>query len=267
MRRGVFVGAVLVTLWTAAPAVGAPKPAVAALQVALRAQGLYPGPVDGLAGPLTRDGLVRFQQARGLEPDATLDKRTRRAFGRLGRPLLGQRELWLGLVGWDVSSLEFRLHRLKLAPGRVDGRFDAATAAALRTFQRRHGLVADGIAGRRTYRALNGPVRRQATPGPMHTVRPGESFFSIAAALPREPVAAGQGQRPEAGPGDRSRPAASASRRGDDRRGARGPRSRTRVARPLVGALRRRSEARACARLDGVRVPEPRRLVGRARSA
>ena len=180
MRRGVFVGAVLVTLWTAAPALGAPKPAVAALQVALRAQGLYPGPVDGLAGPLTRDGLVRFQRARGLEPDATLDKRTRRAFGRLGRPLLGQRELWLGLVGWDVSSLEFRLHRLKLAPGRVDGRFDAATAAALRTFQRRHGLVADGIAGRRTYRALNGPVRRQATPGPMHTVRPGESFFSIA---------------------------------------------------------------------------------------
>ena len=63
MRRAVLVGSVLVTLWTAAPAVGAPKPAVAALQVALRAQGLYPGPVDGLAGPLTRDGLVRFQQA------------------------------------------------------------------------------------------------------------------------------------------------------------------------------------------------------------
>jgi hypothetical protein len=164
----------------AGPAWGAPKPGTAALQVALQARGLYAGPVDGLEGPLTRSGLLRFQKARGLQCDGKVDPRTRSAFGRLGSPLLGQRELWLGHVGWDVSSLEFRLRQLGLAPGRVDGRFDRATAAALRAFQRRHGLVADGIAGRRTFRALTGPRRRAPRLGPMHVVQPGESFFSIA---------------------------------------------------------------------------------------
>ena len=172
--------AVLVALVATAPAWGAPRPGTAALQVALRARGLYAGPVDGLEGPLTRQALLRFQRARGLVCDGKLDRRTRRAFGRLGRPLLGQRELWAGHVGWDVSSLEFRLYRLGLAPGRVDGRFDAATAAALRAFQRRQGLVADGIAGQRTFRALSGPPRRATPLGPLHVVRPGESFYSIA---------------------------------------------------------------------------------------
>src|SRR5262245_58160228 len=35
------------------------RPAVAALQIALRARGLYPGTVDGVRGPLTRDGVRR----------------------------------------------------------------------------------------------------------------------------------------------------------------------------------------------------------------
>jgi transglycosylase-like protein with SLT domain/putative peptidoglycan binding protein/LysM domain-containing protein len=180
MRRGGVVGVAVLTLVLAGPAWAAPRPGTAALQVALQARGLYPGPVDGLEGPLTRAGLRRFQQARGLRADATIDPRTRRALGRLGQPLLGQRELWLGQVGWDVSSLEFRLRRLGFAPGRVDGHFDRATAAAVRAFQRRHGLVADGIAGRRTYEALAGPPRKAAALGPIHVVRPGESFFSIA---------------------------------------------------------------------------------------
>jgi soluble lytic murein transglycosylase-like protein len=180
MRRGGVVGIAVLAFVLAGPALAAPRPGTAALQVALQARGLYPGPVDGLEGPLTHSGLVQFERSRGLRADGKLDRRARRALGRLGRPLLGQRELWLGHVGWDVSSLEFRLRRLGLAPGRVDGRFDRATAAALRSFQRRNRLVADGIAGTRTYRALAGPSRPAAALGPIHVVRPGESYFSIA---------------------------------------------------------------------------------------
>ena len=58
-----------------------------------------------------------------------------RAFGPLGRPLLGQRELGVGAVGWDVSSLEFKLIPFGLDPAAVDGRFTAATAQALVRFQ------------------------------------------------------------------------------------------------------------------------------------
>jgi hypothetical protein len=154
----------------------AANPRVAAVQVALRAHGFDPGPVDGVPGPLTRNALVSFQRSRHLRPDGRMDRATRRAFGIRGRPLLGQREVGRGAVGWDVAVLEFRLRRFGLAPSAVDGRFGPATAAALRRFQRRHGLVADGIAGVLTYRALarRGPIR-------FHVVRPGESFFSIAA--------------------------------------------------------------------------------------
>ena len=79
---------------------------------------------------------------------------TRCKLGKLGTPLLGQRQLATGRVGWDVASLEFKLRGFGLPAKRVDGRFDAATAAALRRFQRARGLTPDGIAGAGTYRAL-----------------------------------------------------------------------------------------------------------------
>src|SRR2546430_606002 len=92
-----------------------------------------------------------------------------------GRPLLGQRELSVGAVGWDVGVLEFRLRSFGLPREAIDGRFTPRTADVVRSYQRRRGLVADGIAGPLTYRALS---RRQ--PLLIHVVRPGESFFSIA---------------------------------------------------------------------------------------
>ena len=104
------------------------------------------------------------------------------AFGALGRPLLGQRELAVGAVGWDVSALEFKLVRYGLSPKAVDGRFTAATATALARFQKRSGLSADGIAGKQTYRSLAGHRVGAVTPRvrATHAVAAGESFFSIA---------------------------------------------------------------------------------------
>jgi hypothetical protein len=174
VRRLAIVSAALAAL-AAPPADAAISPRVAAAQVALRAAGLYAGTVDGIAGPLTRRAVVRFQKRRGLVADGKVGASTRRALGALGRPLLGRRELWIGRVGWDVSSLEFRLRSAGLRVGAVDGRFDRRTDAALRRFQRANGLAADGIAGPQTLRALGG-----STAGATHVVRPGESFFSIA---------------------------------------------------------------------------------------
>src|SRR5919204_25058 len=47
----------LLLLSLAAPAHAAGSPAVAALQTALHAQGLYAGTIDGLAGPATGEGV------------------------------------------------------------------------------------------------------------------------------------------------------------------------------------------------------------------
>ena len=183
MRRGVVIVLLATAAFCAvAETAASARAPVAALQIALREQGLYHGRVDGLRGPLTRGALLEFQRNRGIPPTGRVGRLTRSKLGVLGRPLLGQRELWRGRVGWDVASLEFRLRPFGLGRGRIDGRFDAATAAALRRFQRSRGLKPDGIAGLRTFRAL---VRRAAKAGAtratvVHAVRPGEGFIAIA---------------------------------------------------------------------------------------
>jgi hypothetical protein len=184
MRRFAVVGvAVFVGVLAFAPSGLAASPRVAALQVGLKAHGLDPGPVDGIAGPQTRRATLAFQRRKGLRCDGTLDRATRRALGRRGRPLLGQRELGPGAVGWDVAVLEFRLRRHGLGPRAVDGRFTRSTRVALRRYQQRRGLVADGIAGPKTYRSLAGHTAAARRPASVswHVVKPGESFFSIAA--------------------------------------------------------------------------------------
>lgn len=157
-----------------------PDARVAALQVALRHHGEYPASVDGLEGPLTNAGLERFRKRHGIR-EAVVGPRTRRALGPLGRPLLGQRLLTVGAVGWDVSSLEFRLLGFGLRPAEIDGRFTPETRAALRRFQRARRLAPDGLAGPATYRALaSGASGGSSKPRAAHTVLAGESFFSIA---------------------------------------------------------------------------------------
>lgn len=159
--RGAVCGASLVIcLLTAAPALGADKSRVAALQIALRSNGLYAGHVDGLAGPETARAVRAIQQRAGLAADGIFGPATRRALGRAGRPELGSRPLRMGAVGWDVGRLQFLLASHGCVSGPLDGRFGARTQAALRRFQRARGLAADGIAGPMTLRALLGPPAR-----------------------------------------------------------------------------------------------------------
>jgi hypothetical protein len=181
MRRYVVAGvAVFVAVLVFAPSGLAASARVAALQVGLRAHGFDPGPIDGVRGQLTTNALLRFQKANGIRATGLVGRGTRRALRVRGRPLLGQRELGIGSVGWDVAVLEFRLRRYGLGPRAVDGRFTRSTRVALRRYQSRRGLAPDGIAGPKTYRSLGGRTATRA-PTTWHVVRPGESFFSIAA--------------------------------------------------------------------------------------
>jgi LysM repeat protein len=179
MRRFAVVGVALsIGVLAFAPSGLAASARVAAVQIGLRAHGFNPGPVDGVRGPMTTKALRSFQRAHGIRATGRVGRATRRALGRRGRPLLGQRELGVGAVGWDVAVLEFRLRRYGLLRRAVDGRFTRRTAGALRRYQSRRGLDPDGIAGPNTYRALAGRTQR---PTAWHVVASGESFFSIAA--------------------------------------------------------------------------------------
>jgi peptidoglycan hydrolase-like protein with peptidoglycan-binding domain len=162
MRRAVLISFVL-ALWLAPAAAARVDPQVAGLQVALRAFGVYGGPVDGIAGPATKRGVMRFQRRAGLAADGKAGPATRRAFGPLGRPLFGKRSMRQGLFGWDVAVLQFLLARRgELVP--VDGYFDARTARAVRRFQRARRLAADGVAGSRTLAAFRRPAPTAVKP-------------------------------------------------------------------------------------------------------
>jgi putative peptidoglycan binding protein/transglycosylase-like protein with SLT domain len=157
MRRLLFIGFAVPSLWLAPAATAGVDPQVAGLQVALRAFGVYTGPIDAIAGPGTKRGVIRFQRRAGLPADGKVGPATRRAFGPLGGPLFGRRTLRLGLFGWDVSVLQFMLARRgELVP--ISGYFDARTRRALQIFQRARRLAADGVAGSRTLAAFRRPV-------------------------------------------------------------------------------------------------------------
>ncbi|HEX8102331.1 MAG TPA: peptidoglycan-binding protein [Solirubrobacteraceae bacterium] len=136
------------------------RPSVAALQVALKAEGLYAGSIDGIRGPGTRRAIARFQMREGIGVDAVAGPRTRRALGRRGRPGIGTRPIRTGMRGWDVSALQFSLAEHGFPSGPIDGGFGPRSARALRRFQRWAGLAVDGVAGPGTLRALRRRVPR-----------------------------------------------------------------------------------------------------------
>jgi murein DD-endopeptidase MepM/ murein hydrolase activator NlpD len=163
------MSAAVVAACLLAPATAtAASPRVAALQVALRAHGVYAGPVDGLDGPGTAAGVRRIQRRHGLVADGIVGPQTRRALGAQGRHPIGSRPLRLGRRGWDVAALQFALETHGFPCGTVDGGFGARTADAVRRLQTFAGLGADGVVGPATLAALaRPPVRAPALRRPI----------------------------------------------------------------------------------------------------
>jgi murein DD-endopeptidase MepM/ murein hydrolase activator NlpD len=161
MSPRALAAAFVLFLALAAPAAAAAgKPDVAALQVALRARGLYVGTIDGLAGASTTVGVRRFQRRARIAVDGVAGPQTRRALGRYARHRFGTRLLNMGKSGWDVAALQFALATHGFPSGTFDGGFGPHTDAALRRFQRFSKLGADGVAGPATYAALRRPPPR-----------------------------------------------------------------------------------------------------------
>ena len=165
----ILAAAAVVALLSSPAAEARGSSGVAALQVALRAKGFYGGTVDGYLGPRTRRAVVRLQRRRGLIVDGIPGRQTRRALGRRGRPGYGRRAIRRGAFGWDVAAMQFLLAWQGFPSGPMDGGFGGRTERALRRFQARAGLLADGVAGPLTLRALG---RRPVPRSPVRLLRP-----------------------------------------------------------------------------------------------
>ncbi len=170
----------------------AASPQQAGVQVALRALGLYSGPIDGEVGPLTRSAVEAAQQRASLPVTGTVDTQTRDALGPLGGPLFGKRPIWPGDFGLDVSVLQFLLARAGYYDSALDGYYGPNLEAALEAFQSHAGLTADGVAGPQTLATLVRRARVPQSPAPaayvapaadVYVVEPGDSLTAIAAHL------------------------------------------------------------------------------------
>lgn len=71
------------------------------------------------------------------------------AYAALGDRLLGR-----GSKGPEVTELQKKLVQLGYAVGKADGKFGSKTEAAIRRFQKEHGLRVDGLAGTQTIKEV-----------------------------------------------------------------------------------------------------------------
>jgi LysM repeat protein len=191
MRLWIVLACALVVVASVAAAPArALNPQLAGLQVALRAQGLYNGPIDAIVGPRTVAGVRRFQRTQGLPVTGKVNVRTRRALGPLGRHLFGTRQLGRGSFGWDVAVLQFLLVRRGVHVP-VNGYLDTPTLRGLRRFQRTSKLAVDGVGGPKTFAVLRGArvtvhlvqtaYRTATTPRTqVYVVKAGDSLTAIA---------------------------------------------------------------------------------------
>ena len=162
------VAVVLACLPATASAGRMGSPSVAALQVALRAKGLYSGTVDGFAGPGTRTAVRSLQRRAGISVDGVPGPHTLGVLGPRGRPRLGSRAIGPGSSGFDVAALQFLLAWHGFPSGSMDGGYGSHTQAAIIRFQRWARLARDGVAGAGTIRHLLIPPRRS----PLRLARP-----------------------------------------------------------------------------------------------
>ena len=65
-------------------------------------------------------------------------------------------EIVYGSTGADVAEAQCLLRRAGISPGGIDGMFGPLTLRAVKTFQGRAGLTADGMLGPRSWKALRG---------------------------------------------------------------------------------------------------------------
>ena len=123
--------------------VGSRGAAVVKLQRTLRIT------ADGIFGPLTRAAVRSFQKRHGLVVDGIVGPQTRAALYRAGPSAKMIRAWWVAPV-----------QRALGVP--VDGLYGPVSRAAVRAFQKRKGLVVDGIVGPQTLGALG--LRREPRP-------------------------------------------------------------------------------------------------------
>ena len=128
------------------------------IQQKLKSWGYYKGSVDGVYGAKTREAVKAFQRKNGLTADGVVGPATAKAMGISSISTTTTSTSTKG----DVVSVKTYQQKLKswgYYTGAVDGVKGAKTVSAVKAFQRKNGLTADGIVGNATAKAMGISVR------------------------------------------------------------------------------------------------------------
>ncbi|WP_231956909.1 MULTISPECIES: peptidoglycan-binding protein [unclassified Actinoplanes] len=123
------------------------------LQYLLRAHG-HTVTVDGVFGAQTGDAVRAYQRTKGLPDNGIVCAETWLALIK---------EVGPGAQGNAVAGVQHKFRRESVP----DGEFGPETESAVRAFQARAGLDADGVVGRQTWQAIiAGPETGPEAAGP-----------------------------------------------------------------------------------------------------
>ncbi|MDY4138006.1 MAG: peptidoglycan-binding protein [Eubacteriales bacterium] len=166
---------------------------VKALQQALTELGFLSGTADGIFGKGTQNAVVAFQSANSYPATGIVDANLQ-AFLYSGKPKNAKGvktevktlapvdgvTIRLNDQGDLVGTVQTRLQELGYYTGEISCVYDKTTQSAVKTFQKKNGLTADGICGAETQNKLLGAyalsANATATPKPTATPTPAPTF-------------------------------------------------------------------------------------------
>ena len=149
--------------------------AVKDLQTKLKKLGYYDGTVDSTFGSGTYTAVRAFQKKYNLTADGVAGSETLKKLDSAyknadSNTSTDDDSLRKGATGTAVKTLQTNLKKLGFYTAYVDGSFGATTESAVKAFQKKYGLTADGVAGSATLKKIESAVA-SASSGKITTER------------------------------------------------------------------------------------------------
>lgn len=143
------------------------------LQTKLKKLGYYDAYVDGDYGDTTVAAVKAFQKKYNLTADGVAGSETLKKLDSAYKNADSDKDddsLRNGATGTAVKTLQTNLKKLGFYTAYVDGSFGATTESAVKAFQKKYGLTADGVAGSATLKKIESAVA-SASSGKITTER------------------------------------------------------------------------------------------------